>query len=325
MRLQPHVHFFLVALVSSIGLAGCSAANTPTIETAPRNIARVVPDVIQNGDGSPFFEFPLPNGRLGRTPCPTDIVRAPDGNYWMPDSCNHQFIYVSNSGAIGTVAVSGDVWSVADGADGNSVWGGSYSTPRIFRVDLQTRTVEDISIACTAPTMTAGADGNMWFGIGPGCGTASLGRIDSSNHVTTFPLLQSGVSALVLGPDKDLWFASVSVYGRFNTTNESSVVWKVPPGANFIDVCPYREGVFAVGDQNGTPALFQLSENGGVSTFLDKEVLNDFVACSAGPSGLLWMVSEQLPAPMLVSFEASTGTFNAPISIPAAAGGGFLQ
>lgn len=70
-----------------------------------------------------------------------------------------------------------------------------------------------------SPTrITAGPDGNVWFGVSGNSGGNDLGRITPAGVITYFDLGAVNIGTLVVGPDKNLW-----------ATIDTGVA-KIPPG-----------------------------------------------------------------------------------------------
>jgi streptogramin lyase len=161
---------------------------------------------------------------------PESITRGPDGYLWFTEINGHKIGRISPSnGAMTEFTVSSSPVSIALGPDGN-LWFTESGTHNIGRINPWTGVVNEYLVpidpysACSG--ITAGADGNMWFGV-VGYG---IGRINPfTGDVTEFALPAAGVfwgspTGLAVGPDNNIWFGTV--YG-------SDVVGRITPGGAF--------------------------------------------------------------------------------------------
>lgn len=157
---------------------------------------------------------------------PTEITNGPDGNLW----------FTSDLGPIGKITPAGAIteysaglnpdsepFEIISGPDDNLWFADSPfegGTPAIGRV-TPGGTITEFSagvnqdaepITLQGPTgITAGPDGNLWFGDSGGFSSSensSIGRITPSGTITVFELPSACTipEELVVGPDDNLWF-----------------------------------------------------------------------------------------------------------------------
>lgn len=96
-------------------------------------------------------------------------------------------------------------------------------------VGAETTTSVSLAPAARALSMTAGPDGNLWFSGFRYFGDIydEIGRVTPSGQVTEFPLptripRETGIPAIVTGPDNNLWFTEkgASKIGRITTSGQ---------------------------------------------------------------------------------------------------------
>lgn len=152
-----------------------------------------------------------------------------------------------------------------------------------------------LASAARAVSMTAGPDGNLWFG-GSRYFTDfidEIGRITPNGEVTEFPLpnrspRESGVPAIVTGPDGNLWFteSGANKIGRITTGGE---ITEFPlPGTDNRPT-----GITAGPDGNvwftesGTSKIGRITPTGTITEF-SLPVGREPAGIVTGPEGNLW-------------------------------------
>ena len=131
------------------------------------------------------------------------IAAGPDGNLWFPTTFG--VVRMTPAGAstlFSASTITGGRANIAAGPDGR-MW---FTEPFEHRIGAVTMTGTITQYALPADMMpmgiSAGADGNVWFGTGN-----AVGRITPSGGVTLFPLGEHHeVLDLVAGSDGNVWF-----------------------------------------------------------------------------------------------------------------------
>ena len=124
------------------------------------------------------------------------------------------------------------VSSMTRGPDGN-IWFTDSGVGKITPAGAVTY----YSVPGDPVQITAGSDGNLWFGTDSGIGT-----ITPAGEATEFPApIPNGLAA---GPDGNIWFTSGEIYS-------GGVVGKITPTGQ-VTTYPIPGGVMSVGAITGT-------------------------------------------------------------------------
>jgi virginiamycin B lyase len=146
---------------------------------------------------------------------PVAIAGAPDGSIWVADSVG--ILRVTPQGQMSRVLEEPQVVSLAPGPGG--MWFTERLHARIGRIGADGH-VDYFSegVTTAASSITAGADGNMWFAED----APRIGRITPTGVVDEFSSglhRDSALAALTPGPDGNVWFADYHGFvGRITTT-----------------------------------------------------------------------------------------------------------
>jgi streptogramin lyase len=146
---------------------------------------------------------------------PWGIALAKNGDLWFTDSGAPVIRRLSKDRVWTEFPVPARALGITQGSDGN-IWFGTdgqigrlapSGAVRMFRVPSE---------GSLPGPMTVGADGNIWFTDQRN----AIGRIDSSGHITLFPLRDaSWPFSITSGPDNNLWFTELigNKIGRIST------------------------------------------------------------------------------------------------------------
>lgn len=109
------------------------------------------------------------------------------------------------------------------GPDGSSIWQpseGSYG--HVYRLDIPTNTVLDVSVSGVSNHGHAGPDGNLWF-----CGQNQIGKISATGTVTYYPEPISNCFGITLGSDGNMWLTDQYSVDRVTLTGQLTT-YRVP-------------------------------------------------------------------------------------------------
>jgi virginiamycin B lyase len=232
-------------------------------------------------DGT-ITEFPLPESAAN----PLGITAGPGG-----------FLWYTSGGTLGRISTSGDVTTfpisefdsfgqIIQGPDGN-FWCTSYP----FRIARITPAGDHANFygvdagpgGSSNPqpvSITAGADGNVWYTAG-----TAVGRITPSGDVRAFPLAppRTGATAITKGPDGLIWFSAP--YGLFRLTLSEDghqyemKLFAAHPGASLASG-PDGQLWFSGGGR--------MTLEGAVTDVSIPEGNPGSLALTAGPDGNMW-------------------------------------
>jgi hypothetical protein len=180
------------------------------------------------------------------------LTVGPDGNLWFTETT--QIAQNRDSTGVGRITPSGAVtefplpsgassyFAPTVGPDGNLWFPLTTGIGRITPAGAIT--VFPSPSISVGSALTVGPDGNLWFTGGTSAGpegTIAVGRTTFSGAVTVFPIVpvdvvpphgSSGASALVVGPDKNLYF-TFSMKNSFIAPNDITIVGITPSGDVF--------------------------------------------------------------------------------------------
>jgi len=278
-----------------------------------------------------------------------DITAGPDGNLWFlknPDIHNIP-PPPSTIFTVGRVTLNGVITefplptlgqfpaSITPGPDGN-VWfteqfvqflGQPANIPlgQIGRITPQgTITEFPLAVGDAPGDITAGPDGNLWFGVrntAAGSAGGYVARMTPTGVLTKFPLPSGGFAdAITAGPDGNLWFgghgsfalgrmSTSGVFTAFVTTYNSIVVdiatgpdgnlWFTEPTRLF----PPRPAAL------GTRVIGRITTSGVLQEFsLDQSYpqLGILGHIAPGPGGNMWFTTSQAELGYIVTGASST-------------------
>jgi streptogramin lyase len=135
--------------------------------------------------------------------------------------------------------------------------------------------------------ITAGSDGNLWFGE---LNRNKIGRITTDGVITEFTITgASGINDIVSGPDGKLWFVDAfsSQVGRITTAGVFDLYSPPTAGAYPVAITAGPDGNLWF-TEFGTNKIARMTTNGSITEFpipTDSAEPSDI---AAGPDGALW-------------------------------------
>ena len=201
-----------------------------------------------------FASFALPAISVN----PTAITAGPDGNLWYSDH-NDDVSLMPTNGDI----TSADVFNVSSGGEGiNGIAVGSdgniwsidshgqfiYVTSTSGVLLLAYIIIGETPASCSC-SITAGADGNIWFTTGNSLGMITPGR----NTYILYPIPTAGSqpAGITAGPDGNIWFTEnagnnigrITLQANGNTPQYTISEFAVPtPGAQPLGITAGPDG-----------------------------------------------------------------------------------
>jgi streptogramin lyase len=160
------------------------------------------------------FTIPPTNGAIGSM---GGITTGPDGNLWFTHDGTLAMItprgalldhVADNVGMAITAGPDGNIWASGPEFDPQT---GAIVDDLIQRITLNgdVTTFSVGTTSSTAPSITAGPDGNLWF-TEPDA--SQIGRITPAGAITLFtvPTAGSQPTAIVAGPNGNIWFTEAA-------------------------------------------------------------------------------------------------------------------
>jgi streptogramin lyase len=133
---------------------------------------------------------------------PWSIASGPDGNLWFTERDGNKIGMINPTTHAVTefpIPTAGSQpIGIAAGADGN-MWFTENAANKIGEINTTTHAITEFPTHYSGLwAITAGPDGNLWFG---------LGEINPITHViTAFSSTPGNVIGIAAGPDGNLWF-----------------------------------------------------------------------------------------------------------------------
>ena len=189
-------------------------------------------------------EFPVPTA----SSFPNEITTGPDGNLWFTESVGNKIGMINpTTDAIAEFPVptaNSYPSAITAGPDGN-LWFTEELSDQIGMINPTTHTITEFPIptlgsqpspndsgpsASDPSSITAGPDGNVWFGERSG---NAIGMINPTTHaITAFPTPTSGSSpfGITAGPDGNLWFSEIlgNQIGMINPVTHAIAEYPTP-------------------------------------------------------------------------------------------------
>jgi virginiamycin B lyase len=246
-------------------------------------------------------EFPVPtNGR------PAYIARGPQGDneLWFTDQQNARIGRINSQGIFDTsypvptpYASLGDITA---GPDGN-MWFLENTVHQIGRVTPDGQ-ITEFPVNTGGMSLThivSGPDGALWFTGIEVSGQATVGRITTDGHVTTFQLPGAenfhSPSGITVGPDNALWMTEP--YGneivRMTTTGQvHEFTTGISPGAFPVNITTGPDGNLWF-TEPGINSVGRITPQGSVTEFTVGIQPNAALdAITTGPDGALWFTED---------------------------------
>jgi streptogramin lyase len=303
----------LLATMAASGLVGCGGGSgSQALPQTPAQNASIV------GNGSALTqtlassmrvgiaEFPIPTANAE----PSDIAAGPDGDLWFTEALSNKIGKVTAGGKFTEYPVPvpayAELSGITEGPDGNlwfgeSATGGtlkSFSTNKqIGKITTDGRLTEyPLPGAMGANGITAGPDGDLWFGENhPGRHATCSGQVaktTTSGKITEFPSSLVGCpGSFVAGRDGNLWFTEgKNTIGKI-TTGGSLTTYHVPNGPMGY---PYPNGIALGPDGNlwftesGGNKIGKITTNGTITEYPIPTANAGPYAIAAGRDGNLW-------------------------------------
>jgi streptogramin lyase len=187
--------------------------------------------------------------------------------------------------------------------------------------------------------LTAGSDGNLWFGENTASGPA-IGRITPAGALSSFPLpagYEGAPSSLTAGPDGNLWFTEYTTAGNVIariTPSGSLAAFALPSGnggnynlnsgltagpdgnlwftdTKYTDTFPYAS----------TPAIGRITPAGAITEFPLPTGFGTPSGLTADPDGNLWFSEYTTSGPAIARITSAGAVTE--FSVPAVVGSTF--
>ena len=178
------------------------------------------------------------------------ITNGPDGNLWFTEYVGTKIgkFDVTTQVAVEFGPLTAPARGIAAGPDGN-VWFVENVSPtaipvvgRITPAGVITEYTQGLAAGTTLGSITAGADGSVWFGVYGGSGSG-IGKIDPASGTIT--LYTSGffgqtplIGGLTLGGDGNVWFTDYyeGLIGRITPSGAVAEYGTVTPGSQLNSI-----------------------------------------------------------------------------------------
>lgn len=307
------MHRVLIVVVALLTVGCSSHSSLPS----PANVDGIAPQVIQrppccaSSNGDVWVHLTLPSYH-GYNVYPTRILSDGKSRIWFIDNfCQVGYITMDQKILIYTLKIACDPNTIALGPDGN-IWLSGNSgvvarlTPTGIESDFTTKFVRIVS-------MTAGPDGAIWFG---GCrNICYIGRMKTDGTYRTYSFGAHGYpSALISGPDGNLWIADYNYSVHKFSTNGVNTVYTVPGHPINIIVGPDGALYFEENndDLNEPNYLGRVTTSGSV-TIISQPNGYSVNYIVNGPGHLIWAMVEPY---IMETYNPATGTFGPTIKAP---------
>jgi virginiamycin B lyase len=228
---------------------------------------------------------------------PERIVRGPDGNLWFTEILGNKVGRITTVGNITEFTVptaSSSPYGIAPGSDGN-LWFTEIQGEQIGRVTTAGAFTE---FAIPAPVSTAGlnctgcegpldiasgSDGALWFTLQS---NNLIGRVTTAGQITQFHIPSHATgTAIVAGPDGNLWFGESDGLGRITTAGTVTEFPLPTSGTTY--------GLVAGSDGNlwfGTSYLNRATTSGTITEFALPSPL-ELERGTVGGDGDIWFAA----------------------------------
>ena len=275
--------------------------------------------LLRNGTVGPYLSATSPSPVAGAAaiggismyplgPSPSFIGRitsTPTGGVWAldtsgPSGTSSRLLQVAPSGALSEYPVSGYVWDITAGPDGN-VWfteGGvpasaasgarlNMTAGRVGRVTPSGSLAENAMPTGAQPYGIAfGPDGNLWV-TDPG--TNQVMKVATSGSIIGYriPTLNSGAGSITAASDGSLWFAEANVgkLARVTTSGTIAEFGLPDPTFQIVSIVSGPDGNLWVTERGrygagGPGKVAKVTSNG---SFVEYNIPAEKLATGSGP------------------------------------------
>ncbi len=180
---------------------------------------------------------------LPASSAPYGIAAGADGNLWVAEWGPDKIAKLTPSGAITHYALppgSAPVTIIA-GPDGN-LWFVNDGTHKIGKITTSGALTEyTLPAGPYLVGISAGPDGNVWFTVAGGTTGSKVGKITPSGAISEYPLPVGYPSAIVTGPDGNLWVTTEGAQLAKVALSGASTLYTLP-GAGAFSIATGPDG-----------------------------------------------------------------------------------
>ena len=167
--------------------------------------------------------------------------------------------------------------------------------------------------------ITAGPDGNLWFGeYNASSGAADVGKITTTGKITIYSIPGGtgyGPGGITSGPEGDIWFTEVGSDGYIGKITPDGTVTVVAPVAWPREIAPGPGGNlwFTTGapGEGQLGRLGRISPTGKITIFSDPGIHSP-QGITEGPDGNMWFIDPSEEAVGRITPRGNVTTFTSP-------------